>query len=82
MLNGILSVIADPDNLFGKTLRKHFVFKIIPLLNPDGVSRGYYRHDTKGNNLNRFYGEPDFTIHPTIYATKKILLQQHELGKL
>ena len=82
VLNGILNVIADPDNLFGKILRKNFVFKIIPLLNPDGVSRGYYRLDTKGNNLNRFYGEPEFDVHPTIYATKQILVQQHDLGKL
>ena len=28
-------------------IREKFVFKIIPILNPDGVYRGYYRHDTK-----------------------------------
>lgn len=39
-------------------LRKHFVFKIIPILNPDGVYRGYYRLDTKGQNLNRYYTNP------------------------
>lgn len=36
-----------------------YVVKIIPCLNPDGVSRGYWRHDTEGLNLNRTYSEPD-----------------------
>ena len=82
MLNGILSIITDPDNLHGKILRKHFVFKIIPLLNPDGVYRGCFRHDTRGNNLNRFYDEPRHDHHPTIFAAKKVILQQKEIGKL
>lgn len=68
VLNGILSVLTDPDNEFGKILRRNFVFKIIPLLNPDGVYRGYFRMDTKGNNLNRFYKDPKPDEHPTIHA--------------
>ena len=52
------------------------------MINPDGVSRGYYRVDTKGQNLNRFYTDPKPDIHPTIYAIKKAVEQQHELGKL
>ena len=82
VLNGILSVIADPENLYGKILRKHFVFKVIPLLNPDGVYRGYFRHDTLGHNLNRFYDEPKYDKQPTIFAAKKVIIQQKELGKL
>ncbi len=39
-------------------LRKHFVFKVIPILNPDGVARGYYRLDTMAYNLNRYYTNP------------------------
>ena len=36
-----------------------FTFKIVPILNPDGVYRGYFRLDTLGQNLNRFYTNPD-----------------------
>lgn len=57
-------------------LRKHFVFKIIQMLNPDGVSRGYYRLDTKAYNLNRYYMNPEPTNHPTIWAVKKFMVQR------
>ena len=49
----------SPYNEQGKILRKNFVFKIVPMLNPDGVSRGYYRLDTNAYNLNRFYLNPN-----------------------
>lgn len=48
VLNGALDVITDLKSEQGRLLRKNFVFKVIPTLNPDGVSRGYYRLDTLG----------------------------------
>ena len=57
VLNGITDLITDFKSEQGKLLRRNFVFKIIPNLNPDGVSRGYYRLDTEGQNLNRFYND-------------------------
>ena len=48
VLNGALNLITDLKSEQGKLLRKNYVFKIIPCLNPDGVSRGYYRLDTLG----------------------------------
>lgn len=46
------------------------------MLNPDGVYRGYWRLDTLGQNLNRFYASPDQQLQPTIYGVKQIVLQQ------
>lgn len=36
-----------------KVLRERFVFKIIPMLNPDGVIVGNYRSSLGGHDLNR-----------------------------
>ena len=47
VLNGILNFILNEKSEQAKILRDRFVFKVIPILNPDGVYRGYYRHDTK-----------------------------------
>ena len=34
-------------------LRKRIVFKIVPMINPDGVIVGNYRSSLSGNDLNR-----------------------------
>lgn len=61
MLNGILDLILEESEQ-GEILRNNFVFKVIPMLNPDGVYRGYYRLDTQGQNLNRHYANPDLVF--------------------
>jgi len=45
-MNGLLDLITDMKSDQGRILRQQYVFKVIPVLNPDGVSRGYYRLDT------------------------------------
>ena len=60
----------------------NYVFKIIPMLNPDGVSRGYWRFDTYGVNLNRFWKEPTQDQHPTILGAKNQILIEHAQNKL
>ena len=57
VLNGIIDFLMSKTDQASILLEK-YVFKIIPLLNPDGVARGYYRLDTHNHNLNRFYTNP------------------------
>lgn len=75
MLNGFLKWVCSADPRAVEA-RKHFVFKVIPMLNPDGVFRGYYRTDTMGLNLNRFYQTPDVNAAPTIWATRAVVMAE------
>ena len=62
-------------------LRKMFVFKIIPMLNPDGVICGNSRTSLTGADLNRTWISPDKTEHPCIFYTKQFIksfTQKHE----
>jgi murein tripeptide amidase MpaA len=52
MMQGFLKFITSNDNE-AVELRKRIIFKIIPMINPDGVIVGNYRTSMSGNDLNR-----------------------------
>jgi murein tripeptide amidase MpaA len=58
VLDGIMKFLSLESDQ-SKKLLDRFVFKIVPMLNPDGVFRGYFRLDTLAQNLNRYYTNPD-----------------------
>lgn len=58
VLDGIIKFLLKQSDQ-SKVLLEKFVFKIVPMLNPDGVYRGYWRLDTLAQNLNRYYIKPD-----------------------
>ena len=79
---GILNLLMDPLDLQARELRARYVFKLIPMLNPDGVFRGHFRMDQLGNNLNRYYMENDSLLQPSIFAAKSLIDFYAEEGKL
>jgi len=55
---GLIEFLVDPNNKEAAILRNNFVFKIIPMLNPDGVVNGNYRCSMAGCDLNRQWDKP------------------------
>ena len=67
-MNGILNFLLNKRDIRAEVLRKHFVFKLVPMINPDGVYHGHYRFDVYNQNLNRYYINPSLKLQPAIYG--------------
>lgn len=52
IMHGFLDFITSQDPK-AIDLRRKIVFKIVPMINPDGVIAGNYRTSLSGNDLNR-----------------------------
>ena len=52
MIEGFIDYLCS-DTEESKLLRDNLVFKIIPMVNPDGVVLGNYRTSLSGKDLNR-----------------------------
>ena len=48
VLHGLLAFLLRDGDPRAAALRDRFVFKFVPMLNPDGCARGHYRSDTLG----------------------------------
>ena len=72
VVQGLIEFLLSSDPIAVK-LRDQYVFKIIPMLNPDGVVYGNYRCSLLGFDLNRRWAQPNKHFDPTIYYTKKMM---------
>ena len=71
MMKGLIEFLVSsaPE---ARALREKFIFKIIPMLNPDGVINGNYRCSLCGSDLNRRYKTPSKVLHPVIHSLKRM----------
>ncbi|CAF3796359.1 unnamed protein product [Rotaria sp. Silwood1] len=72
MMRGLLEFITSDDKTAQK-LRSELVFKIIPMLNPDGVIVGNYRCSLTGKDMNRNFRHPRKQTFPIIYHIKELI---------
>lgn len=54
IINGVINALQT-NSESAKSLRKNTIFKIIPMLNPDGVIIGNTRTSFAGKDMNRKY---------------------------
>uniref|UniRef100_A0A6Q2XI37 Cytosolic carboxypeptidase 1 n=1 Tax=Esox lucius TaxID=8010 RepID=A0A6Q2XI37_ESOLU len=72
VMKGTLEFLMGTSPL-AQSLREAYIFKIVPMLNPDGVVNGNHRCSLSGEDLNRQWQSPSPELHPTIYHTKSLL---------
>ena len=71
----ILHSITKFKFLIIKALRKKVIFKIVPMLNPDGVIVGNYRCSLAAKDLNRNYRNPQKGMFPTVWHLKDLIVE-------
>lgn len=80
VMKGTLEFLVSTDPI-AELLRKCFIFKIVPMLNPDGVINGNHRCSLSGDDLNRQWLTPSSQLHPTIYHAKGLLYYLRSIGR-
>ncbi|XP_070764042.1 cytosolic carboxypeptidase 2 [Enoplosus armatus] len=72
MMEGFLDFLLG-DSEDAQLLRDTFVFKVVPMLNPDGVIVGNYRCSLAGRDLNRNYKTLLRDSFPCVWHTRNMV---------
>ena len=82
MMRGVIQYLTGNSDT-ARALRDRFVFKIVPMLNPDGVIIGNTRCNLAARDLNRQYKNVIKEAFPPVYQTKmmiKKLMEESSIG--
>jgi murein tripeptide amidase MpaA len=60
-MKGFLNYIVSSD---ASWLRQKIIFKVVPMINPDGVVFGNYRTGLAGKDLNRKFKAKNIDLFP------------------
>lgn len=74
MVEGIINYLLElmsKESINPNSFYHNYIFKIIPMVNPDGVIHGNTRAELTGIDPNRVWKKPSKTITPSIYYIKK-----------
>lgn len=78
MMQGFIEFLCGKSKVAEK-LRKKVLFKIVPMLNPDGVVIGNHRTGVSGKDFNRDFSSPNIKISPEVYAIKKLVGENKQI---
>ncbi|KAF2898397.1 hypothetical protein ILUMI_07777 [Ignelater luminosus] len=73
IMEGILNFLLNETDEEAIRVREYYIFKIIPMLNPEGVIYGNTRNGLTGTDLNRCWSKPNKITCPEIYYAKKLV---------
>ncbi|KAL4432359.1 hypothetical protein ABPG74_011118 [Tetrahymena malaccensis] len=73
---GFISYLLS-DTIQARYLLDNYIFKIVPMMNPDGVVVGNSRCNLSGSDLNRKWDNPDPVLHPEVFEVKKEIKKSH-----
>ncbi|XP_045763673.1 cytosolic carboxypeptidase Nna1-like [Maniola jurtina] len=80
MMKGFMDYLTGDTNQ-ARELREKFIFKLVPMLNPDGVIVGNNRCSLTGKDLNRQYRTVIRETYPPVWHTKVMIRRlQEECG--
>lgn len=72
IMHGVLDFLTGPSAC-ARELRDKFIFKIVPMLNPDGVIVGNTRCSLAGRDLNRQYRVVSRECFPSVWHVKMLV---------
>jgi len=72
LVHGLMEFLVSAS-AEAQVLRDNFIWRIVPMLNPDGVICGNYRCGLCGVDLNRQWRHPHEELHNTVYKVKRLI---------
>ena len=89
MMDGVLTFLTSEscvhpslgNHPVALSLRSLYVFKVVPMLNPEGVLCGNFRCTLTGTDLNRRWDQPNERLHGPIFNLKQLLRKLVGEGK-
>ena len=74
-MQSFVSTLLD-TNVLSNAFRERFRILVLPLLNPDGVDMGHWRHNAHGVDLNRDWG---IYVQPEIRQTVDFIVREKKM---
>ncbi|VDN99929.1 unnamed protein product [Rodentolepis nana] len=80
-MKGLMEFLVNPEGEKARELRRRYVFKLVPMLNADGVIVGNYRCSLVGRDVNRTYNIFGPDQIPEVHFTRKLVQYCQEICK-